>query len=562
MKKQVNKPKTDNQNRIDLSSMSRNELERYAANLQTEVSGLSAKLTWYEEQFKLSQAKKFGQSSEAQYAGQMTLDDFMLFNEAEALREPMNFEPKEEDILKTNRKKGKHKKNIVSLPVISTVYELSEEEQVCPNCGNALHEMKTEERIEIEVIPAKVQVHKHISKVYACRNCEKEGNATIVKPSSVPVPVIPKSMASSSLIADIISKKYVDATPFYRQEANYKRQNIPISRNNMCNWAINVANNYFKHITDMMRDILYKEGVIHCDETHVEVLHEPGRQAYTKSYVWVTTTAEFQKEHPIALYKYTEDRSDSSARRVLKGYKGYIMCDGYQVYTSIAKPGKKGEEAMDVKAVACMVHVRRNFVDALKLLPKDKRKGTSAQTAVNMISRIFDIDNNLNGLTPEERYKARITSGKDGELCLMQALEQFFAWVKDEADVSLPKTRYGKALTYALDQEDKVMRVLKDGRLELDNSLAERTVKPFVIGRKNWLFSNTPAGADASCILYSIIETAKLNNLIPYEYIKYVLDTMPSMILNEKNIKSLLPWSKSIPDYVKVAEHKNIDVNE
>lgn len=215
---------------------------------------------------------------------------------------------------------------------------------------------------------------------------------------------------------------------------------------------------------------------------------------------------------------------------------------------------------MDVKAVACMVHIRRKFVDALKLLPKEKRKGTSAQTAVDMISKIFDIDNKLNGLTPEERYKARISSEKEGELCLKQALEQFFTWVKEENEVSLPKTRYGKAITYALDQEEKVMRVLEDGRLELDNSLAERTVKPFVIGRKNWLFSNTPAGADASCILYSIIETAKLNNLIPYEYIKYVLDTMPSMILNEENIKSLLPWSKSIPEYVKIAECKSIDV--
>ena len=554
-----------NENHIDFSSMSRTELETYAKNLQTEVDSITAKLNWYEEQYKLSRERRYGKSSEADFAGQMDLSDFMLFNEAEALREPMNFEatPVELTTEETPQKgKGKRNKKVTSLPVTTSTYELTEEEAVCPDCGEQLHEMKTVERVEIEVIPAKVQVHKYVSKVYACRNCEKHGGAKIITAPGAPAPVIPKSIASSSLIADAISKKYVDATPFYRQEQNYKRQSVPVTRNNMCNWSIYVADHYFKYITDMMRAILYEEPAIHCDETFVEVLREENKAAYQKSYVWVTATAEYQKDYKIALYNYTPDRSDASARKVLKGYSGYIMCDGYQVYDSIAKRGKHGEDPMDVKSVACLVHVRRKFTDALKLLPPKERAGTSAQKAVDMIARIFDIDNKLNDLTPDKRYKARKKENEDGKLSLERALEEFFEWIDSEMAISLPKTKYGQALTYAMDQKTKVIRVLEDGRLELDNSLAERTVKPFVIGRKNWLFANTPGGADASCILYSIVETAKLNNLIPYEYIKYILDKMPSMIPTEENIKSLLPWSDHIPEYIKTPEYRAITGDE
>lgn len=170
----------------------------------------------------------------------------------------------------------------------------------------------------------------------------------------------------------MIAKKYVDATPFYRQEQNNKRYGIPVTRNNMCNWSIKVANTYFTFLTNRMKELLYQEPVIHCDETHLEVLNEPGRSTYAKSYVWVTTSAEYQKEFKIALYHYSETRSDLEARRILKGFEGYVMCDGYAVYDSIARRGKKGEEPMAIKSVACLVHVRRKFTDALKLLkPED-----------------------------------------------------------------------------------------------------------------------------------------------------------------------------------------------
>jgi len=529
----------------DLSSLSREELEKRYIELNTKYDSAVAKMNWYLEQYRLAMQKKYGQSSEKGIDGQMTLEDLPLFNEAEAMREPINIEASEAELLGGNTKKKSKRKNIKALPVVVDTYELSSEEQVCPKCGSPLHEMKENVRVEIEVIPAKVQVHKHISKVYACRNCEKDGTSTIITAPGAPAPVIPGSIASSSVIADSIAKKYVDATPFYRQEKNNERAGIPITRNNYCNWSIKVANIYFSHLEKRLREIMYKEGVIHCDETYTEVLIEPDRPATRKSYIWVTTTAEYQKEHPIALYNYKEGRAATYAREVLKGFEGYIMCDGYSAYDSITKTGKHGEPAMNVKPVACLVHVRRKFADALKLLPPKDRENTSANLAIKKIANIMHIDNQISRDNLKEREDKR------REL-LAPALDEFFAWAKDEQALALPQSHYGKAIEYALNQEYKVKRVLEDGRLELDNSLAERTVKPFVIGRKNFLFSNTPAGADASCILYSIVETAKLNKLIPYEYLKYVLDRMSSAeVINEELIEDLLPWSENIPAYVK-----------
>lgn len=232
------------------------------------------------------------------------------------------------------------------------------------------------------------------------------------------------------------------------------------------------------------------------------------------------------------------------ARTVLQDYQGYIMCDGYKVYDALYKRRYKDEEPMDVTPVACLVHVRRRFVEALRLLGDQDTKDTSAQQAVDMLATIFRIDNRFNDLPPEERKEQR-------EKFLAKPLCDFFAWLKIEEQQALPETHYGDAVNHALEQEEKVMRILEDGRLELDNSLAERTVKPFVIGRKNWMFADTAQGADASCILYSIVESAKLNGLIPYEYIKYVLEELRGVKQTDETIRKVLPWSASLPDYVK-----------
>lgn len=517
--------------------------------LMTEYESSKAQIEWYKEQYRLSLIKRYGTSSEKSIAGQMTLSDLPLFNEAEALRDPINIEPNlsetpDPDHKNTSSKKHS-KKSTKHLPHITVNYTLSEEECLCPKCHNALHEMKKDITTQIEVIPASVRVVEHVSSVYACRACEKTGSSSFVTAPGAPVPIIPKSAVSPSLMADIITKKYQDAMPFYRQEKNNERNGIPVTRNNLCNWSIKVADTYFAPIADRMRQVMFSDGVIHCDETFVEVLAEPDRPASRKSYIWVTTTAESQKEHPVALYNYREGRSAYDARAVLKGFEGFIMCDGYAAYDALLKK-KEGSPPMNVTLVACMIHIRRKFVEALQVVPVNARGDTGSEKAIDMIATITHADDKLKELPPEERYEKRL-------FVIKPMMEEFFAWVESEQALALPQSKYGKAVEYACNLKEKAMHAFLDGRLELNNNHAERAVKPFVIGRKNWLFSDTPAGADASCILYSIVETAKRNNLIPFEYIKYVLEYIPRYRPpSAEEIEDLLPWSAAIPDYVKI----------
>jgi len=537
---------------IDLSSLSRSELEKAYVLLNEQLCSANAKISWYEEQYRLSKQRTFGKSSEKISPDQLSLYDLQLLNEAEALREPINVEPSAEELageLKPEKSKKCHKR-ITKLPVVTTVYELTGEECKCGKCGSCLSFMKDIIQTEIEVQPAKVYINKSVSKQYTCRNCDKNGVSGIITSPGAPIKVIPGSCASESLIADSISKKYVDAVPFYRQEQNYKRNDIPVTRNNLCNWSIRVANDYFKSIVDKMREILYNEGVLHCDETHVEVLNEPDRPASRQSWIWVTTSTRYSDKQ-ISLYNYTEGRSEMDARKVLSGYEGYIICDAYKSYDALLTQSKKGDAPMNVKLVACLVHVRRKFKEALDAVKPEFRSGTGAETALAKLSKIFNLDNKWDILTPEERKNKRLAE-------LKPALDDFFAWVKSEYDISVPKMQYGQALNYALEQKEKIMRVLDDGRLELENNKAERAVKPFVIGRKNWLFSNTPAGAEASCILYSIVETAKNNNLIPYEYLKYIMSNMKGKKITNELVEKLLPWAEDIPDYVKAPAEAEI----
>ena len=537
-----------NSQATDLSALSRDELEKRYINLETEYKSALAKAAWYEEQYRLAQQRRYGKSSEKNITGQMSVEDYgvPLFNEAEACREPINTEPKADELDTEDKpKRSRRRKDITPLPVVETVYELSEEEQVCPNCGSPLHEMKRTVRTEIEVIPAKVQVHRHVTVHYACRRCSKEKKPVFITAKDIQGALIRGSMASASLLADIFTKKFVQAVPFYRQEKEYEARGIPITRNNMCHWEIKISDLIFETIVNRMKEVLFADGVIHCDETYVEVLKEPGRPASRKSYVWVVTTCESQTEHPIAIYHYREGRSSVDARAVLDGYSGYIMCDGYAGYDALRKTGKNGETPMQVTPVACLVHVRRKFTEALKLLAPKDRKGTGAWEAVEKIRQITHVNNQWKDLPPEERFRQR-------NEYLKPMLEEFFAWVKSEYDISLPRTKYGQALEYALNQKGKVMNFFLDGRLELNNNMAERAVKPFVIGRKNWMFSNTPSGAKASCVIYSIVETAKMNHLDPYEYLKYVMEKYPrDHAATPEEIEEFLPWSKSIPEYVK-----------
>ena len=552
---------------IDLSKMSREELEKGYMDLYTRCAVAEAKADRFLDEYRLAQARRFGKSSEKGIVGQMTIAEYMkgettsstdLANESAAndttndVDDEVELKELVEKATGTGKKEKKKggaisKKNLDNLKVEVVEFKLSEEEQVCPNCGSPLESIGKTERRELEIDPPKVHVKEYVTETYVCRNCEAngEGKDAFFKKEGAPTqPLFYNSPVAPSVVADCIHKKYVMALPFDRIAKDYKRQGSPITKDNMCKWSMKAAERFFKPIVDHLHEILMGEAAIHCDETYTQVIEKN-----KKSYVWVMTTAEYQKEHPIMLYNYRDGRSDADARAVLAGYHGYVMCDGYGCYTSVLKENKKtGAPAMDIKPVACMVHVKREFVDALKSVPKDKWGQTGAYLAVAKLEKIFHIDNKIEFSTYEERKQKRMGD-------LYHAMKDFFDYIRAEQWESLSSTKYGKAITYALNQEEKAMRLFEDGRLELDNNMAERTVKPYVINRKNSLFNFTEDGADASCILFSIVETAKQNHLDVQKYLEWVMNECRGMhegdVIPKEIIEKLLPWSKEIPDEIK-----------
>jgi len=537
--------KKTNGKSIDLSTYSREELEAAFVKVSVEKEQAELQLKWYEEQYRLNRQKLFGKSSEQHIdSNQLSLP---FFNEAESERQPICVEPKlEEDPSsmdssdqKRKKKKGKRQKDLSSLPTEVVEYTLSSAEQVCSACTHSLHEVRPEIRKELVVIPAQVVVKETHRMIYSCRNCEKVNTTVPMIMADAPNPVIKGSIASPSLLADIITKKYVDATPLYRQEQEYKRRGLPINRQNMANWIIRVTNDWFKPVYMRMKYWLLSHDVLHSDETELEVLNEPGRAASTKSYMWMYRTG--QGYVPIVLYDYQESRAGDNAKKFLAGFQGYLQTDAYSGYEKLLKESIAGP-AMEVTLVACFAHARRYFTETLKAVgDKESYMYTSAYQAVKMMDEMFALEQTLSSLSDEERYEKRRSD-------LKPRMEAYFAWIEKEHALALPKSSYGKAVTYSYNQKDKLLNILKDGRLELSNNRAERAIKPFVIGRKNWLFTNTPAGAHSSAMVYSLIETAKENGLIPFEYVTYLLEKLPNMDMSKvEELDKLLPWSKDLP---------------
>lgn len=544
---------------VDLSKMSREELEDAYVQLYTRCAVAEAKADRFLEEYRLSQQRRFGRSSEQGVAGQYSLTDFMKSNHTQPIPAAVPTMNDDEAEIKrlvdkaigakqaANKSNGPiPKKDLSGIEVRSVEFKLSKDKQVCPACGSKLTFLNTTVHKELEIEPPKVYVKEYTTHHYVCHTCESQGRNHFIDAPGCPKPLFYGSPVAPSVVADCIHKKYALALPFDRLAKDYKRQGIPITKDNMCKWSINSALRFFKPIVEAMRRILLEEAAIHCDETYTLVLSWDRKK---KSYVWVMTTAEYQKDHPIMIYNYRPGRSDADARAVLDGYHGYVMCDGYGCYTSVLKENRKSHApAMDIRPVACMVHVKREFVDALKSLSKDKWHETGAYLAVAKLEKIFHIDNEIAFETYEERKEKRMEE-------LYPAMVDFFDYMRAQKEESLPSTKYGKAITYALNQEEKAMRLFEDGRLELDNNMAERTVKPYVISRKNSLFNDTERGAEASCILFSIVETAKQNGLDVQKYLAYVLDQCRGIHKHQElapeKIQELLPWSKSIPDDIK-----------
>ncbi|MGG1553390.1 IS66 family transposase [Paenibacillus ferrarius] len=504
------------------------ELQHQTAKQAQQIVELSAELKWYKEQFLLAQQKRFGTSSERMNPDQLALD---LFNEAEAEANPTLPEPTVETITYNRKKKvGAREAKLDALPVETIEYRLSEEEQVCPCCAGKLHGMSTEVRRELKIIPAEVKVVEHVRHVYACRHCEREEIRTPIITAPMPAPVAAGSLVSPSILAYIMSQKYVDSLPLYRQEQQFMRLGVQLSRQTMANWLIAGSERWLTPLYDYMHTELLKGDIAHADETTLQVLNEPGRAAQTKSYLWLYRTGRIGPD--IILYDYQPGRGGEHPEAFLVGFEGYLQTDGYSGYNKLK----------NITQLGCLSHTRRYFHEALQVVPAAERSNTAAAHGLAFCNALFTVERKWKDATPEERYAARLTESKP-------ILDAFSAWLNTQKARVLPKGLLGKAITYSLNQWEKLNVFLQDGRLEIDNNRSERSIKPVVIGRKNFLFSNTPRGAKASAVIYSIVETAKANSLKPQAYLQHLFEQLPQLAnpTDPEVLSKLAPWSESLP---------------
>jgi transposase len=494
---------------------------------KAEYESMKQQIAWLMEQLKLSKHRQFGASSEKSEYDQGT-----IFNEAESSANEKAPEPDIEEVKAYRRKKSRKGTDRLppDLPVEIVEHELPEEERLCPDCGQQMHVMGREVREELKLIPAQAVITRHVGHVYACRNCEKNAEQVPFVKAPMPAPVIKGSFASAEAIAHIATQKFAMGIPLYRQEQEWERNGVLLSRQTMSNWLIRATEDWLKPIYSRMHELLCAGKVAHADETSLQVLHEPGKSAQSKSYMWLYRTSGDAK-HPIVLYDYQPSREGKHPKSFLKGFKGFLHTDGYEVYHKVLPGG--------IVVIGCWAHCRRRFDEALKIIPEKERIGTQSLHGKHFCDRLFSLEREYSGLPPDDNFKARY------EARLKQSkpvMDDFFAWAEKASADTLPQSPLGKALKYALEQKIWLENVLLDGRLELSNNRAERSIKPFVIGRKNWMFNNTQKGANASAILYSIVETAKENGLNPYKYLIAVFKMTPNLSPNN-SIDDLLPWN-------------------
>ena len=487
-------------------------LKKMLVSLQAELDKSQARNLFLEEQFRLAQQQRFGASSEAHPAQ----GDF--FNEVEAELELIDATAKDDETVKTTKKPIRQKLP-ADLPRETIIHDI--DDKTCDCCGNELHQMGEERSEKLEFIPAQIKVIEHVRLKYSCRTCEQENTATKIKIAPVPCSPIPKGIATATLLSQIITSKYQYALPLYRQESLFKQYGIALSRKTMSDWMMKCSH-LFEPLYQQLKSSLLAQQVIHADETPLKVINDDK----SKSYMWVYCTgtdSPSQRVIPnIVLYDYQlGSRAGVCAANYLQNFTGYLQVDGYAAY-----------EKTTATLVGCWAHARRKFIEAQKAQPKGKTG--KADMALSFIQKLYRIEISIKDKMRDEKYQIRQAQAKP-------LLDKFYAWLNKTNIV--PKTALGKAIQYCKNQWHKLIRYIDHGSLNIDNNRAERAVKPFVIGRKNWLFCNTSNGANASSMLYSIIETAKANDLIPFDYIAHCLDQ-----LNHKDcdIEALLPWNVKI----------------
>ena len=491
------------------------QADKQAVNQKNEQ--LKVQVLTLTEQLNLALARRYAASSE-----KLSPDQIALFDEAELDGEAdpgvagASTDDDEVTVAAHQRNKRGRKPLPDHLPRVDVVHELAEDERRCDHDGQLLNEIGEVISEQLDIIPATIQVTRHIRKKYAC-DC-----GHCIKTAPLPAQPIPKSMASPGLLAHITVSKYQDALPLYRQEVILQRIGVDISRATLANWMIK-AGCLVQPLINLMQDRLLSHDILQMDETTVQVLKETGKRAQSKSYLWLQRGG--PPEQPMVLYHYDPGRGAGVAKRLLADFTGYLQTDGYDGYNAVVATNH-------LIHVGCMAHARRRFSEAVKAQGKNRKRG-KAHRGLTLIQKLYRAEKQARKLTPEKRFEHRQRHAKP-------VLDGMRTWLDQSLPQVPPTSATGKALHYLHNEWDKLIRYLDDGRLEIDNNAAENAIRPFVVGRKNWLFSDSVKGVTASANLYSLIETAKANGLEPYAYLRYLFTELPKAETVDA-IEALLP---------------------
>ena len=502
--------------------------------LTEELHAANEKMQLLMEQVVLGKQNRFGRSSEKmedtdQICFREIDGTIVFFNEAEAVCDLSAAEPEDLELRppKQPKRRGKKESDLSGLPVKRIDHYLSDMELEAEFGANGWKQLPDAISRKYHFVPAEVEVEEHHIGVYASKTDEH-----MIK-ADHPKALLHGSLVSPSLAAAVINGKYVNAVPLYRLEQEFQRYGLQITRQNMANWCIRLGEEYLSVLYDRLHKGLYSYHVIQADETPVLVNHD-GRKAGSKSWMWVYRSGHLYHDQQIVLYEYQQTRNASHPREFLKGYDGICVTDSYQVYHTLEK------EMEELTIAGCWVHCRRRFDEALKLIPRSYQKESEVFLLMKQIQAIYREEGKLDNLSPDERLKQR-------QAVVRPLVDAFFAYLKT-IKVSR-KDKFGDAVSYALNQEKYLRVFLRDGEVPIDNNASERAIRGFCIGKKNWQMIDTLNGAKTSAIIYSVVETAKANNLKPFDYVQYLLEEIPKHMDDKDRsfLEDLLPWSEKLP---------------
>ena len=497
--------------------------EEQTAQLNQTIANLNETVEYLKKKLFASSSEKTKKDA---FPGQLD-----LFNEAEAAADPSVPEPTLEEAVggykrKARKQKATREEILAGLPVVEVPCTVPDEDRNCPYCNTPMEVIgKKVVREELRIIPAKVERIQYVQEVLGCPECKKDG-ASVIVGAEIPSPLLKHSLASPSTVAYVMYQKYGNSIPLYRQEANWKQLGVKLPRATLANWVIKCGIDYMEPVYGHLHQCLLERDIIHADETPCQVLKEDGKTAQSRSYMWLYGSGN-DGLPPIRLYDYQPSRGGYHAEEFLKGFSGYLICDGFSGYNKL-----KG-----VIRCGCLAHMRRYWKEALPGKSRKSSDKTHAEIGLDYCNQLFELEKEYADLDADTRKAERLET----EPAIWEA---YWSWLETVNPAG--GSRLAKAVTYAKNQKPYMENYLLDGRCSISNNIAENIARPYAVGRKNFLFHDTVKGAQASAIIYSLVETAKLNNLNIYAYLETVLLYMPDYKNEPEGIEELMPWSEMI----------------